>query len=126
VLLLEGGVVRLSDERVAFGERLVDRHTNEDIVDQIMGDRQQASEDGMLVVIARIEDDGEAQLDVIARGVNDERMVEDAREAAVDVITNATVETMEHLQLALRDAVSSAVYQQSRRSPLVVPVLLEA
>lgn len=127
VLLLESGTTRLTDERVAYGERLVDRHTNEDIVGEIMEDRQQASGDGLLVVIARSDEHGATQLDVVARGIIDEQdVVNDALAAAEAVLREASVETLEHLHAALYDAVTGALERRTRRSPLVVPVLLEA
>lgn len=127
VVELRGGRAELTGEFVRHGARMVDRHSNEDILDEVMEDRQQLSGDGVLVVVAHR---GSGTLEVIARGFQTEEdetdVLDDARDAAAATLEDReqSLEDLGDLQEHLRSAVSSVVYDRTRRSPLVVPVLL--
>jgi ribonuclease J len=133
ILLLENGSVvelrdgkaRLTEEFVTVGEQLVDRTSNDEILDDVLEERQQASEDGVLVVVAH---ETSGTLEVIARGfVDDESgLLEDARQAAETSMEDASGTRIDDMELArlLQEAVEGVVQRRSRRSPLVVPVVL--
>lgn len=124
VVELRDGVAALTGEFVRVGQNLVDRTSNEHIVDEVMEQRQQASGDGLLVVVAHR---ASGELEVVARGVQDDdgSLVDDARDAAVvelDNISHTRIPNGE-IEETVREAVVSAIWDHSRRSPLVVPVV---
>ena len=125
VVVLKNGVAKVSDEKVENGQRLVDRHSNEDILARVMEDRQQVSGDGLLVVVAHR---GSGDLEVISRGFmdTDADLLDDARDAAIGALEadNAHHLDLEDLSDHVRDAVIDVVHDRSRKSPLVVPVIL--
>jgi ribonuclease J len=133
ILLLENGSVvelrdgqaRMTEEFVPVGEQRVDRTSNDEILDDVLEERQQASEDGVLVVVAH---ETSGTLELIARGFveDDSGLLDDARHAAERSMEDASGTRVDELELArmLQGAVEDIVRQRSRRSPLVVPVVL--
>ncbi|MCZ4496988.1 MAG: ribonuclease, partial [Thermoleophilia bacterium] len=126
IVELKDGVARITGEFVKVGEQLVDRNSNDEIVDEVLDERQQAAADGVVVVVMH---ENSGTLELIARGfVEDETdgVLEKARtaaEGALDDIGDARIDEFELAQL-LQQSVESSVRGTSRRSPLVVPVVL--
>jgi ribonuclease J len=135
VVEVANGRARLTDETVQVGARLVDRQTNEEILDEVMEDRQHLSGDGLVVVVARVRAgetyDGVGQVEVVTRGIIDEEnstLLEDARDAAESTLSEATGGTradLDELEHMLEESISAALSDRSRRAPMVVPVVIE-
>ena len=124
VVELRDGVARLTDEHVHVGELLVDRGSNDEILDDVLEERQLASGDGVLVVVAH---EQSGTLELIARGfVEDEDgMLDDARQAVEDSLDNADTNISDQqLATLLQTTVEGVIKDRSRRTPLVVPVVL--
>jgi len=126
VVELRDGKARLTGEFVTVGEQLVDRASNDEILEDVLEERQQASGDGVLVVVMH---EHSGTLEVIARGIVDEEggsLVDDARAAAEDVLADADGTRVTDLELSrlLQDGVESALTSRTRKSPLIVPVVL--
>ena len=125
VIELRDGRARLTGEFVTVGEQLVDRTSNDEILEEVLEERQQASEDGVLVVVAH---ETSGTLELISRGfVEDEQgLLDDARRAAEVSLeeANGTRNDDFELQRIMQEAVEGVVHQRSRRSPLVVPIVL--
>jgi ribonuclease J len=134
VLLLENGVVvelvdgvaRISGDTVHVGEQLVDRTSNDEILEDVLEERQQAGEEGVLVVVAHR---GSGTLELISRGFvedTDDSVLEDARAAAQDDLLDHKHAGLDDLALTLQlqTSVERLVQRRTRRSPLVVPVVL--
>jgi ribonuclease J len=127
VIELRDGMAAASGEVVHVGQRMVDRHSKEDILNEVMEDRQQVGGDGLLVVVAhRVS----GELEVIARGFQGDEeadgVLAEARDAAEASLRGDTADGFGEgdMHEHVRDAVASVVYDRTRRSPLVVPVLL--
>ncbi len=130
VVELRGGKASFSGEFVHVGQRLLDRHSNEELVERIVEDRQQLSGDGVLVVVARITPhDPPGSIEVIPRGVvdDDDVIVDEVLQAVGRVLETeaATHFEPERLEMVLQEAASSAAYEHDRRSPLIVPVVVQ-
>ncbi len=125
VIELRDGQARLTGEFVTTGQQLVDRTSNDEILEDILEDRQQASGDGVLVVVAH---EMSGTLELISRGfVEDEQgLLDEARRAAEVSLEGANGTRLDDLALSkmLQEAVEGVVHDRSRRSPLVVPVVL--
>jgi len=125
VIELRNGSARMTEERVTVGAQLVDRTSNDEILEDVLEDRQQASADGVLVIVAH---ESSGTLEIISRGfVEDENgLLEAARQAAEDSLVNANDSHLDDLELSklMQEAVEGVVSTRSRRSPLVVPVVL--
>jgi ribonuclease J len=125
VVELRDGTARLTEEFVTVGEQLVDRTSNDEILDDVLEERQQASADGVLVVVMH---ETSGTLELISRGfVDDETgLLDEARQAAEASMEDASGTRIDDMELArlLQEAVEGVVQRKSRRSPLVVPVVL--
>lgn len=125
VVELVDGVARATGEFVKVGEQLVDRASNDEIMDAVLEERQQASGDGVLVVVAH---HGSGTLELIARGFVDDEgdLLDAARNAAEESMDEAGGTRVDDITLShmLQEAVEGAVHDRTRRSPLVVPVVL--
>src|SRR5207237_554418 len=99
-----------------------------------MLDRRHLAEDGILVVTLTLDRDTgalRAGPDLISRGVIEPELsttlMADARAAVLDSIkrfSNSHPE-LAFLQEAIHDAVSKTIYKQTRRRPMVIPVVTE-
>jgi ribonuclease J len=121
-------------EKVPTGLVYVDGLGVGDVEQVVLRDRRHLAEDGILVVTLTLDRDTQtvrAGPDLVSRGVIEpelsSRLMKDARNAAVASIrrfadTHADVNL---LQEAIHDAVSKTVYKQTRRRPMVIPVITE-
>ncbi|MBC7461788.1 MAG: ribonuclease J [Thermoleophilia bacterium] len=124
VVELRDGVAKLTDETVHVGEQRVDRGSNDEILDDVLEERQLASGDGVLVVVAH---EQSGTLELIARGFveDEEGMLDDARQAVEDSLDSADTNiTDQQLAQLLQSTVEGVIKDRSRRTPLVVPVVL--
>ncbi len=125
VVEVRDGAAHATDEFVHVGQHLVDRASNEHILEEVLEDRQQASGDGLLVVVAHRRS---GELEVIARGVQDDDglLIDEARAAAETQMSadEGALLPAGELEASVREAVASSVWDATRRSPLVVPIVL--
>ncbi|HXM71657.1 MAG TPA: hypothetical protein VN940_00355, partial [Candidatus Dormibacteraeota bacterium] len=105
-----------------------------DVEQVVLRDRRHLAEDGILVVTLTLDRDTgavRAGPDLISRGVIEpelsSRLMADARAAAIQSIGRLaeTRPDMSLLKEAIHDAVSKTVYRQTRRRPMVIPVITE-
>lgn len=121
-------------EKIATGLVYVDGIGVGDVEQVVLRDRRHLAEDGILVVTLTLDRDTGAVLsgpDLVSRGVIEPelsvRLMADARQSALDSIRPHADSHPELsiLQEAIHDAVSKTVYKQTRRRPMVIPVITE-
>jgi ribonuclease J len=121
-------------EKIATGLVYVDGLGVGDVEQIVLRDRRHLAEDGILVVTLTLDRDTgavRAGPELVSRGVIEPelsvRLMADAREAALDSISRFADSRPELslLQEAIHDAVSQTVYKQTRRRPMVIPVVTE-
>ena len=120
--------------KVSAGLVFVDGLGVGDVEQVVLRDRRHLAEDGILVVTLTVDRDSatvRAGPDLISRGVIEpelsSRLMADARGAAMASLerfadTHADVNILKE---AIHDAVSKTVYKQTRRRPMVIPVVTE-
>jgi ribonuclease J len=121
-------------EKVATGLIYVDGLGVGDVEQVVLRDRRHLAEDGILVVTLTLDRDAgtvRAGPDLISRGVIEPelstKLMADARAAVVQSI-GRLAEAHADLNLlreAIHDAVSKTVWRQTRRRPMVIPVVME-
>ncbi|HKW73430.1 MAG TPA: ribonuclease J [Candidatus Dormibacteraeota bacterium] len=136
----DGDPVELKAESMTRGEKIgtglvyVDGLGVGDVEQVVLRDRRHLAEDGILVVTLTLDRDTGTVLtgpDLISRGVIEPelsaRLMSDARKAALDSIERFADShpEMSLLQEAIHDAVQKTVYKQTRRRPMVIPVVTE-
>jgi ribonuclease J len=136
----DGETVTLDADSMTRGEKIgtglvyVDGLGVGDVEQVVLRDRRHLAEDGILVVTLTLDRDTgtvRAGPDLISRGVIEPelstRLMADARSAAL-VSIRRFIEPhpdLNLLQEAVHDAVSKTVYKQTRRRPMVIPVVTE-
>ena len=136
-----GEMVELTDKSltvagtVPSGEVLVDGLGIGDVGAVVLRDRKLLSQDGLLVLIAAIDHDSGQVVsgpDIISRGFvymrEADELVEGMREAARSVLNNfgrIDPSDWNHVKNDLRDGVQRYIYNQIKRSPMILPVLVE-
>ncbi len=139
VVVEDGEAVELDANSIQRGEKIstglvfVDGLGVGDVEQVVLRDRRHLAEDGILVVTLTLDRDTgalRAGPDLLSRGVIEpelsSQLMADARKAAVDVIKRlADSRDANILQEAIHDAVSKTVWRQTRRRPMVIPVVTE-
>lgn len=121
-------------DRVHAGLTYVDQAGGGDVTESVLRDRRHLSDDGLVVVIARIDAaDGTlaGEVVVVTRGFgsgSDEELIEETRLA----VERSVEESAEHgitevgvLQHQLHDAVAQLVRKRTGQRPMVLPVIVE-
>ena len=135
VLTVSQQSARIEKEDVTSGKILVDGLGIGDVGNIVLRDRKLLSESGLIIVVAAIEK-GTGLLvsgpEIISRGFVYVRESEELINAAKEVVT----EVLEYCQdkglrdwsamkNAVRDDLRSFIYEQTKRSPIILPIFLE-
>jgi ribonuclease J len=139
VIAENGSVVELTPDgvrivdRVTAGVTFVDGLGVGDVEDVALRDRRRLSEDGVLIIVATVAlDDGGTTIsppELIARGVGeDPGLVEELREEASRIAAELSSNGLTEIKLVqehIHDAIGQAVYDRTRRRPMILPVVIE-
>jgi ribonuclease J len=136
----DGETVELTADSMQKGEKIgnglvyVDGLGVGDVEQVVLRDRRHLAEDGILVVTLTLDRDTgsvRAGPDLISRGVIEPelslRLMADARAEVLESIERLaeTRPDLTLLQETIHDSVSRTVYRQTRRRPMVIPVITE-
>ncbi len=136
VFVVENGqVIEFDDEGARLGERvegghvLIDGLGIGDVGEVVLRDRHLLSRDGFVVVVVAL-DEATGDLiegpDIVSRGFvymrSAEDLIDEAKSLVIDVLTNGHRDTASNL---IRDTLAEFLYQQTRRRPMIFPVVLE-
>lgn len=129
----DGEVRRL--DNVGAGMFLVDGSDFGGTSDVVMRERQQLSEDGMFIVVARINAQNGELLgppDVISRGFVYMKDSNGLMQDSIEVVTRTLKETAKHqitdwgeLKNAIRKDLSRFLTERTRKRPIVLPLIVE-
>jgi len=133
VLEVTGDTAGVSD-RVHAGLTYVDQAGGGDITESVLRDRRHLSDDGLVVVIARIDaNDGTivGEIEVVTRGFgagSDAELIEETRlavERSIEASAAQRITEVGVLQHQLHDAVAALVRKRTQQRPMVLPVIVE-
>ena len=121
--------------RTSGGNVMVDGSGVGDIGESVLRDRKHLSSDGVMMVVVTI-DAEEARVvagpDLVSRGVfylpESAATMNEIREKLLAVLENCSVEGIRDIGTVkehIRQSVSKAIFERSRRRPIVVPVVME-
>ena len=120
---------------VPAGRVLVDGLGVGDVGNIVLRDRKHLAEDGIIVVALTIDsvtNEIVSGPEVVSRGFvyvkENEQLIDDAREIACDILEKCYLSRVRDygtIKTRLRDGVSRFVYEKTRRSPMVLPIILE-
>lgn len=122
-------------DTVQSGEVYVDGIGVGDVGNIVLNDRKRLSQDGLIIVVATINTQTgliESGPDVVSRGFvyvrENEDLMNSVRNMAVKII-DETYDRKYHdwnsVKVKLRDDITRLMYEKTKRSPMVLPVLME-
>ena len=140
-LLSSGDVLELDEEkaqvvdRVQTGAILVDGLGVGDVGNIVLRDRQHLAEDGILIVVLTLEKYSNQVLagpDIVSRGFVYVRESEGLMDEAKHVVEEAIEDYMDRrvtdwgrLKTAIRDSLSEFLWKRTKRSPMILPIIME-
>jgi ribonuclease J len=136
-----GNVIELTKRSIKIsgtvpaGRVLVDGLGVGDVGNVVLRDRKHLAEDGIIVVALTIDsvtNEIVSGPEVVSRGFvyvkENEQLIDDAKEIACDILERCyltRIRDYSTIKTRLRDGVSRFVYEKTRRSPMVLPIILE-
>ena len=142
ILIADNGVeVSLSEKEfrvsgnVPSGRVFVDGYGVGDVGSIVLRDRKHLAQDGLIIVVATIDSKTGELLsgpDVVSRGFvyvrESEELIEDACKVAQRILEDCAahnVHDWSSIKLKLRDEVSHLMYERTKRSPMILPIVVE-
>lgn len=139
ILIVDNGVcVEVSEKEikkassVPAGQVFVDGLGVGDVGSVVIRDRKHLAEDGIIVVVAAIDSvSGEliSGPDIVSRGFVFVREAEDligeARDTAYNAYIKVSDKSWNTIKNTIRDDVSKLMYERTKRSPMILPILME-
>ena len=142
ILIADNGVeVSLSEKEfrvsgnVPSGRVFVDGYGVGDVGSIVLRDRKHLAQDGLIIVVATIDSKTGELLsgpDVVSRGFvyvrESEELIEDACKVAQRILEDCAahnVHDWSSIKLKLRDEVSHLMYERTKRSPMILPILMD-
>ena len=117
------------------GKVLVDGSGVGDIGSVVLRDRKHLSEDGLVVVVVTVDMDGRMIVsgpDIVSRGFvyvkESEELMREARsiaeEALIRVLTKGVTDRT-HLKTVIKDDLGKFIYKETKRKPMILPVIMD-
>ena len=133
VLEIDRKIAKFSGE-VPSGNVLVDGAGVGDIGSVVLRDRKHLAEDGLVVVVATVDDYGEivSGPDVVSRGFvyvkESEELMTCVKELAAQSITKALskrVRDWAAIKGAVRDDIAKFIFKETKRRPMILPIIMD-
>lgn len=122
-------------ERVASGSVLVDGLRVGDVGSVVLKDRKHLSDDGIIIVALTMDSVTREVLsgpDIVSRGFvyvkESEELMAKITEVAEDTLERCYLQNIREIGVVksrVRDAVSRYLYENTRRSPMILPIIME-
>ena len=122
-------------DSVPAGAVMVDGLGVGDVGSIVLRDRRHLSEDGLVIIVATLDAASGYVLagpDIVTRGFvyvrESEELLAGAREVVRDALgrmTTADLRDFGSVKTRIREAVSSYVYRKTKRSPMILPILMD-
>ena len=120
---------------VPSGRILVDGTGVGDVGSVVLRDRKHLAQDGLIIVVIGIERATNSLVsgpDIISRGFvyvrESEELIEESRRVLVRVLDNCSSHDFKEwgtLKTKLRDVLSDYIYEKTKRSPMILPIIME-
>ena len=120
---------------IPAGKVLVDGAGVGDIGSVVLRDRKHLSEDGLVVVVATVDVEGRLLVsgpDIVSRGFvyvkESEDLMREAKavvEATLDKILQKRVRDWAYVKGAIRDDLAKFIYKETKRKPMILPVIMD-
>ncbi len=133
-----GSVVEVTDDNVKIvntvpaGRMLVDGYGVGDVGNIVLKDRKHLAEDGLIAVVMTIDSvsgDILAGPDIVTRGFvyvrEAEELIIDAKRVVINVLDSYQGRDWATIKQKVRDDLSRYLYERTKRSPMILPIIME-
>ncbi len=120
---------------VTAGKVLVDGYGVGDVGSIVLKDRKHLAEDGLIIVVATIERESGSVMagpDIVSRGFVYVRESEELMTEAKNVVKAAFrdcedrgVTDWNNMKMSVKDELSGFIYRKTKRSPMILPIIME-
>ncbi|MCX4354678.1 MAG: ribonuclease J [Oscillospiraceae bacterium] len=134
VLETDGVEMKLTGT-VPSGKVMVDGFGVGDVGSVVLRDRKHLAEDGVMIIVATMNrETGRvvAGPDIVSRGFvyvrESEALLDEAKQLMAQVMENLqerNVREWGNIKSAMRDALSEFIYKETKRSPMILPIIME-
>ena len=134
VIETDGQNMRIVSQ-VPAGRVMVDGLGVGDVGSIVLRDRKHLAQDGLIIVVIGIERATNSLVsgpDIISRGFvyvrESEELIEESRRVLVRVLDNCSSHDFKEwgtLKTKLRDVLSDYIYEKTKRSPMILPIIME-
>ena len=134
VIETDGNSMRIVSQ-VPAGRVMVDGLGVGDVGSIVLRDRKHLSQDGLIIVVIGIERAANAVVagpDIISRGFvyvrESEELMDEARSVMTTVLDNCNARDLKEwgtLKTKLRDVLSDFIYAKTKRSPMILPIIMD-
>ena len=134
VIETDGNSMRIVSQ-VPAGRVMVDGLGVGDVGSIVLRDRKHLSQDGLIIVVIGLERAANAVVagpDIISRGFvyvrESEELMDEARSVMTTVLDNCNARDLKEwgtLKTKLRDVLSDFIYAKTKRSPMILPIIME-
>lgn len=134
VLETDGVEMKLTGT-VPSGKVMVDGFGVGDVGSVVLRDRKHLAEDGVMIIVATMNrETGRvvAGPDIVSRGFvyvrESEELLDEAKQLMTQVMENLqerNVREWGNIKSAMRDALSEFIYKETKRSPMILPIIME-
>jgi ribonuclease J len=121
--------------QVPSGRILVDGLGVGDVGSIVLRDRKHLAQDGLIIIVIGIEKSTNeivAGPDIISRGFvyvrESEELMDEAKQLLSSTLANCSYAELREwntLKGKMRDALSDYIYQKTKRSPMILPIIME-
>ncbi len=136
-----GNIIEITDEKIEVvgtvpsGRVLVDGLGVGDVGNIVLRDRMHLSQDGLIIAVAIVDDETRfltTEPEIISRGFvytkENEELYETLKKITEETVTKEATRTHSAdweygAKLALKDALTKYVYEQTKRKPMILPVV---
>ena len=140
-ILSSGDVLEINEDgakvtgRVHVGNVMVDGLGVGDVGNIVLRDRQRLAEDGIIIVVMTLEA-GSGQLlagpDIVSRGFvyvrNSESLMDEAKcvlDYTMERLTDNNVTDWGKIKTEVKDALGDFVWKETKRRPMIIPIIME-
>ena len=120
---------------VPSGRVMVDGYGVGDVGSVVLRDRKHLAEDGVMIIVATIDRESGCVLagpDIVSRGFvyvrESEELIDEAKHLMKQVMENCrerNIREWGNIKSAMRDALSDFIYSRTKRSPMILPIIME-
>ena len=120
---------------VPSGKVLVDGAGVGDIGSVVLRDRRHLAEDGLVVVVATVDTDGGYLVsgpDIVSRGFvyvkESEELMREVKEiaaASIEKMLKKRANDFAHLRNVIRDDLAKFIFKETKRKPMILPVIMD-